>query len=144
MEHSSHILHSNFPSHELSLDDSGARTRLPLSDAAGNSQSHTLASIGFYHDDKVPQMGLDRPMCSIPTLPSQPARQPLGHTLEQRKRSHRRRRQQTGRTPVTSPQYQAYRERTSREGSDDVKWPALLEDAFLDGESTFVCEVCFH
>jgi hypothetical protein len=133
MEHPSHILSSNFPS-DYSLDDNGPRARLPLSDAAGNAQIHALASIGFYHDGETSQQSMDRPMCSIPTLSSQHIRQHVGHTLEMRKQYRRRhRRHLPQRIPVTSPPYEAYRERAGREGNDDQKWPGVLEDAFLNG-----------
>ncbi len=77
----------------------------------------------------------------IPTVPSQPPRQPIGNTLELRRQNTRRQRHlrygrnSYSRNPIVeSSQYQAYRARQNREGNtDDAKWPAVLEMAFLDG-----------
>jgi transcriptional enhancer factor len=133
MEYSRHIQPSSYPSHHISLDDlSGpSRTREVLSDTAGNVQSYALE----YHDSKGIQP-LERPMYSIPTLPSQSARHTIGNTLQLRRQSHRKRRQHklSVNPIVNSPQYQAYRQRQTRDGnSKDQKWPELLEDAFLEG-----------
>ena len=138
MEQSRHLLPLSFEPHNLSLQASSGleRIRRPLSDSAGNSQLHTLASVGNYYDSKPTHRRVDRPMYVMPTLPSRPARQPLGYTLEHRRQATRKRRQQRhGRNPIVdSPHYQAYRERQNREGNvDEQKWPAILEDAFLDG-----------
>lgn len=138
MEHRRHILPSqSYPSHQLSLDDSnGISSRQPLSDAAGNGQILDLASTGIYHERKSHQPRTERSMYSMPTLPSQPARPPVVHTLEGRRQSTRRRRHMKfSRNPIVdSPQYQAYRDRQTREGNEkDAKWPPLLELAFLDG-----------
>lgn len=128
-----HILPSNYPPLPSSLDDH----RLPLGDSAGNAQIHKLASVGLNnHDSKGFSSRLDRPMYSVPTLPSQPARQSIGNTLELRRQHTRRRRHmRIGRNPIVdSPQYQAYRARQNRDGNpDDLKWPEILEIAFLDG-----------
>lgn len=163
MESRRHILPSN---HHLSLDDPSIfqTSRRPLSEAAGNSQLHTLASsypgqpsrtkeVGctcgrrdygassepcIYHGSKGTLSRADRPY-PMPTLPSQPARPPLRQTLEYRRHRLRDQRQQRhqrhGRSSIEdSPQYQAYRARQNREGNEsEQKWPAILEDAFLDG-----------
>ncbi|KAG4439402.1 hypothetical protein IFR05_005095 [Cadophora sp. M221] len=74
-------------------------------------------------------------MYSTPTVPSQPHRQSVGQTLELRRQGTRRQRQlRFNRNPIVeSSQYQAYRARQNREGSDEDKiWPEVLEDAFLD------------
>lgn len=138
MDHRRHILPSSYQSHQLSLEDlsvlSGIRT--PLSDAAGNAQLHNLASVGLYHDSKGLQPRVDRPMYSLPTVPSQPPPQSLGNTLEHRRQATRRRRHQRySRNPIVdSPQYQAYRLRQNRDSNpEDAKWPEILEIAFLDG-----------
>lgn len=138
MEQRRHILPSSFPTQQLPLDDPSilSRPRQPLSDSAGNAQLHALASIGLYHDSKGLQPRVHRPMYSIPTVPSQPARQPLANALELRKQHTRRRRiQRHSRNPIVdSPQYQSYRARQNRDGNpEDAKWPEVLEAAFLDG-----------
>lgn len=138
MDHRRHILPSDYTL-QLPLDSpSGlSRARQPLSDSAGNTQPHMLASVGLYHDSKGHQPRAERPMYSIPTLPSQPHRQSVGQTLEYRRQNTRRQRQlRFNRNPIVeSSQYQAYRSRHNREGSDeDKKWPEVLEDAFLDGK----------
>lgn len=139
MDHRRHILPSSFNTQQLSLDDpSGhSRVRQPLSDSAGNAQLHALASVGLYHESKELQPRVDRPIYSIPTAPSQPARQPVANTLELRRHHTRRRRnQRPSRNPILdSPQYQAYRARQVRDGAaeSDQKWPEVLELAFLDG-----------
>lgn len=139
MESHRHNQSSSYQS--LSLEDHGGLlSREPLSDAAGNAQLHSLAHA--YHDYKGSEPRVDRPMYSIPTVPSQPPQQyPLGSTLEPRRQSTRRRRHHRfsdhrySRNPIVdSPQYQAYRARQSRDGNqEDLKWPMLLEMAFLDG-----------
>lgn len=127
-----------YPSPQLLGDDLGlSRLRQPLTDAAGNSQLQTLPLTGPY-DDKGPHLRGKTPQI-VPTLPSQPPRHSLGSNLELRRQSMRRRRNpRFGRNPIVdSQQYQAYRARQNREGSsDDQKWPAILEDAFLDGNSS--------
>jgi transcriptional enhancer factor len=133
MAHRRHILPSSYPSHQASQDEiSGIpRTREPFSETAGNA----LTAIDLYHDNKALQPGVDRPIYSMPTLPSQP-RQPIGSTLDLRRQSTRRRRHlRCSRNPIVdSPQYQAYRSRQNREGNaEDSKWPEMLENAFLDG-----------
>lgn len=140
MEHRRHILPSSYPSQQPPIDDSSAlsRSRQPLSDAAGNSQLHALASVGLYHDSKGLQPRVERPMYPIPTVPSQPSRQALGSTLELRRHhSRRQRHHRYSRNPIVdSPQYQAYRARQNRDGNpDDAKWPEVLEVAFLDGNT---------
>jgi len=80
----------------------------------------------------------ERSMYSMPTLPSQPLRPPVGNTLELRKRHNRQQRfnRHSNRNPIVdSPQYQAYRARANRDGNpvSDSKWPEELENAFLDG-----------
>ncbi|KUJ08869.1 uncharacterized protein LY89DRAFT_658590 [Mollisia scopiformis] len=140
MELRRHILPSNYPSQDISLDDSSSRDRQPLADSAGNAQLHTLASIGLNHDSKGFLPRLDRPLYAIPTVPSQPARLPIGNTLELRRQHTRRRRHMRySRNPIVdSPQYQAYRARQNRDGNaDDLKWPAILELAFLDVHRLF-------
>lgn len=78
-------------------------------------------------------------MQSSMALSSQSPRESAGYTLQQRKLHFRIQREQKhskqSRNPiVNSIQYQAYRERATREGNpDDQKWPDILEDAFLDG-----------
>jgi transcriptional enhancer factor len=138
MELRRHILSSNYPSHPLSLDEpNGLSTRQPLADSAGNTQLQALPSAGIYYESKGLQPRVERSMYSMPTLPSQPARQPIGNTLEVRRQSMRKRRHiKYSRNPIVdSPQYQAYRARQAREGnSDDAKWPLTLEIAFLDGK----------
>ena len=138
MEHRRHILPSQgYPSQQLSLDDpNGLSIRQPLSDSAGNAQLHALGPAGIYHERKGHQPRAERSMYSIPTIPSQPPRQPVGIKLEARRQHTRRRRhvKYSCNPIVDSPQYQAYRERQSREGNpDDQKWPEILEMAFLDG-----------
>jgi transcriptional enhancer factor len=141
MEHRRHILPSqSYPPHQLSLEDAnGVSSRQPLSDAAGNAQLLALAPTGIHHERKLhpPRMESYRSMYTpMPTLPSQPARPPTIHSLEARRQHTRRRRHMKfSRNPIVdSPQYQAYRARQSREGNaDDVKWPPVLEMAFLDG-----------
>lgn len=66
----------------------------------------------------------------------QPARNNVGR---QQQSLRRRRRYRYSRNPiVSSPQYQAYRERQSRDSNkDDAKWPEILEVAFLDGNILF-------
>jgi hypothetical protein len=133
MEQPRPILSSNYSSPQLPLNDlSGLPLREPLSDAAGNSQPHALASRGLYHDDK----GHHPQVYSQPTVPSQHPQRTLRSTLEFRRQTTRKlRHQRYDRHPIVdSPHYKAYRDRQSREGnSDDAKWPPVLEDAFLDG-----------
>jgi len=137
MDHCRHILPSNYQ--HLSLEDSSElllQPRQPLSNAAGNAQLRTLASVHLYRDGKGHRLQTDRPMYSIPTVPSQPPRQLLQGTLEQRRQNTRRRRHHryTRNPIVDSPQYQAYRARQGRDGNqEDAKWPEILEIAFLDG-----------
>lgn len=136
MELRRHILPSNYPSQHASLDDSLARDRPPLTDSAGNSQLHTLASTVSHHDTKGFPPRFDRSLYTIPTVPSQPARQLLANTSKLRRQNTRRRRHMRfSRNPIVdSPQYQAYRARQNRDGNiDDLKWPECLEIAFLDG-----------
>ncbi|EKD18402.1 transcription factor [Drepanopeziza brunnea f. sp. 'multigermtubi' MB_m1] len=133
MESRRHILPSSYT---LPLEDlSGfSRAREPLANSAGNAQPHNLASI-LYNDSKGHQPRVERPMYSIPTVPSQPPRQSVGNTLELRRQSTRRQRHlRLSRNPIIeSPQYQAYRARQEREGnSEESKWPPELEVAFLD------------
>jgi transcriptional enhancer factor len=138
MESRRHILPSNYPPLPT-LDDSVPRDRQPLADSTGNTRLHTLASISHGHDSKGYPSRLDRPMYSIPTVPSQPARQPIANTLELRRQNTRKRRHMRfSRNPIVdSPQYQAYRARQNRDGNpDDLKWPEILEIAFLDGKYT--------
>ncbi|KAL3422121.1 transcription factor [Phlyctema vagabunda] len=138
MDHRRHILPSSFNSSQLPLDDPvvHSRVRQPLSDSAGNAQLHALASVGLYHDSKGLQPRVERPIYSIPTVPSQPARHPAPNSLELRRQHTRRRRQyRHTRNPIQdSAQYQAYRARQIRDGSSEseAKWPGILEDAFLD------------
>jgi transcriptional enhancer factor len=134
MESRRHILPSSYT---LPLEDlSGfSRAREPLANSAGNAQPHNLASI-LYNDSKGHRPRVERPMYSIPTVPSQPPRQSVGNTLELRRQSTRRQRHlRLSRNPIIeSPQYQAYRARQEREGnSEESKWPPELEVAFLDG-----------
>lgn len=136
MDHRRHILPSDY-THQLPLDNpSGlSRARQPLSDSAGNAQHHILASVGLYHDSKGHQPRAERPMYSIPTVPSQPHHPPVGQSVGLRRQNTRRQRQlRFNRNPIVeSSQYQAYRSRQNREGNDDdKKWPEVLEDAFLD------------
>lgn len=135
MAHSRNILPlTSCPSDQRSRDDTSTsfRSREPLahSDSAGNA-----TSIGFYHDNKGAQPRANMPWV-MPTVPSQP-RQPIGSTLDLRRQSTRRRRHlRCSRNPIVdSPQYQAYRNRQNREGNpeDAIKWPEMLEHAFLDG-----------
>lgn len=131
-------LPSTYPSPQLPPDEQLLRLREPLTDAAGNSQLHGLTPVGFFQDDKGHQPRLD--MQFPITLPSNRPRQALGSTLENRRHVVRRRRQQRFmENPVFhSHQYQNYRNRQNREGnSEDAKWPAVLEDAFLDGVYCF-------
>ncbi|KAB8304444.1 hypothetical protein EYC80_003839 [Monilinia laxa] len=140
MEEPRNILPSGYSSQQLQLDESSGLSRLkePLSDSAGNAQLHELASANIYHDNKRhPMRGQERSMYSMPTLPSQPLRQPVGNTLELRKRHNRQQRfnRHNNRNPIVdSPQYQAYRARVNRDGNpvSDSKWPEELENAFLD------------
>ncbi|CZT47060.1 uncharacterized protein RSE6_07585 [Rhynchosporium secalis] len=130
MDYRRRILPTDYTLH-LPLDNPSevSRTRQPLSDSAGNAQHHSLASAGLYHDSK------GHHMYSIPTVPSQPHRQSVGQTLEVRRQGTRRQRQlRFNRNPIVEcAQYQAYRNRQNREGSDEDKiWPDVLEDAFLD------------
>lgn len=146
MESRRHILPSNYSSQHTSLDSPVTRDRQPLTDSAGNAQLHTLASLGHHHDIKGFPPGLDRSLYSIPTVPSQPARQTVASTLDvHRRQTRRRRHMRFSRNPIVdSPQYQAYRARQNRDGNvDDLKWPQILEFAFLDGKSSFgtLCRV---
>lgn len=139
MDHRRHILPSDYTL-QLPLDShSGlSKARQPLADSAGNAQHHILASVGLYHDSKGHQPRAERSMYSTPTVPSQPHRQSVGQTLELRRQGTRRQRQlRFNRNPIVeSSQYQAYRARQNREGSDEDKiWPEVLEDAFLDGNT---------
>ena len=62
--------------------------------------------------------------------------QHLESSLDHQHQSLRQRRQfRYDRNPIaSSPKYQAYRARQSRDGDqDDEKWPEILETAFLDG-----------
>jgi transcriptional enhancer factor len=127
-------LPSTYPSPRPPLNDQLLRLREPLTEVAGNSQFHALTQPGFYQDEKGHQPRMDM-QCSI-TLPSNHPRQTLSNTLENRRQILRRRRQQryTENPVFHSHQYQNYRNRQNREGnSDEAKWPAVLEDAFLDG-----------
>jgi transcriptional enhancer factor len=136
MESRRHILPSNYSSQHTLLNSPVTRDRQPLTDSAGNAQLHTLASLGLHHDAKGFYPGLDRSLYSIPTVPSQPARQSVANTLDVRRQNTRRRRHMRfSRNPIVdSPQYQAYRARQNRDGNvDDLKWPQILEFAFLDG-----------
>lgn len=142
MEHRRHTLPPGYSLHQLPLDNpSGlSRARQPLADSAGNAQHHTLASV-LYHDSKGHQARVERPMYSIPTVPSQPPRQSVGNTLELRRQSTRRQRNlRFSRNPIIeSSQYQAYRARQNREGTgEDAKWPEDLEMAFLDGKTPLI------
>lgn len=143
MEHSRHTLPSSTESHDISLESSNLRIRRPLSSSAGNAQLYTLAS-GNHHRDKGGQPryhedGHMYPLMTLPSQPSHPPRASAGFTLHQRKQHLRNLREQKQmkqiRNPIVdSPQYQAYRERATREGNpDDQKWPDVLEEAFLDG-----------
>jgi len=135
------------PSNNYPSPRSDSQTRLPLSDAAGNSQVHALASLSQYSDSKGFHPRVDFSF-SIPTVPSQPASQTNQQSLaisstalSARRQTIRRAQSQRytpaarGRNPILdSPQYRAYRQRQCREGNDaDAKWPVELEDAFLDG-----------
>jgi transcriptional enhancer factor len=142
MEHQRQTLSSGYSSLPLHLDEQGelSRLRQALSESAGNAQPHNLASIGSYHDSKLHQPRLERPMYSMRTVPSQPSRQPVADTLELRRQHTRRRRAlRYSRNPIVdSPQYQAYRARQNRDGNgEDSKWPEILEIAFLDGKGCF-------
>lgn len=142
MDHRRHILSLDHTL-QLPLDSpSGlSRPRQPLSDSAGNAQQHILASVGLYHDSKEHLSRAERPMYSTPTVPSEHHRQSVGQTLELRRQGTRRQRQlRFNRNPIVeSSKYQAYRARQNREGSDeDKKWPEVLEDAFLDGNTLFL------
>jgi hypothetical protein len=142
--HSLPILHSNYPSQHLSLDDSLGR-RQPLSEAAGNGQFQALASIGDHHDTKGYPLQVGRSMYSTSTLHSQPTQPVLGNPLTLRRHTTRRNRQQRySRNPIAEvPQFKLYRERQAREGAkDDQKWPDVLEVAFLDGTHFYVF-VCY-
>lgn len=124
---------------QLAPDDEShsLKFRQPLSDSAGNSQLHTLASAGHYHENKGLQQPVGRFAHSVPTLLSQPHRQYMGNAPEIRRRNIRMRRRYPRRRQnpiVNSPQYQAYRNKQKGGGkADDAKWPIVLEDAFLDG-----------
>lgn len=136
MESRRHILPSNYSSQHTSLNSPVTRDRQPLTDSAGNAQLHTLASLGHHHDTKGFSQGLERSLYSIPTVPSQPARQPVSLEMRRRQQHTRRsRHMRFSRNPIVdSPQYQAYRARQNRDGNvDDLKWPQILEFAFLDG-----------
>jgi hypothetical protein len=137
------ILPSNtYPSPQLEASDS--HPRIPLSEAAGNSQLHALASSSNHHDAKDFHPRVDLPF-SIPTVPSQPAsqahQQNVGTGLGLRRQNTRRQQatRWTSRTKERNPildsrQYQAYRQRQTRDGNEsDAKWPEELETAFLDG-----------
>jgi transcriptional enhancer factor len=149
MEHRRHILPSqSYPLHQLSLEEgNGISSRQPLSDAAGNAQLLALAPSGIHHEGKLHSARMEsyRSMYTpMPTLPSQPARPPTTNSLEARRQHTRRRRHMKySRNPiVNSPQYQAYRARQTREGKgEDVKWPLVLEMAFLDGSC---CSRCLY
>jgi len=78
----------------------------------------------------------------IPVVPNQPTlrQHRAGSNLESRRQSVRKQRNERyvgNQNPIyDSPQYLSYRQRQTREGSNDLdqKWPDVLEDAFLDGE----------
>jgi transcriptional enhancer factor len=127
-----------------SLDDSTeySRTRDPLADATGNRQNQeAFGSNGPSHYDIKANQHRDPPQH---VLPSQPSRQTLGNTLELRRqglRRHRSNRLGSLNPIVNSPQYIAYRNRQAREGNElDAKWPAMLEEAFLEGND----HLCLH
>ncbi|RDL42463.1 uncharacterized protein BP5553_02442 [Venustampulla echinocandica] len=139
MELRRHVVPSSYPSHQFPLDDPSGHLRVgarqPLTDSAGNSQLHALASAGLYHDNKELQSRATRPMYPTPTVPSLPPHQSVGQTWEQRRQRQRRRRlQRFTRNPIAdSPQYQTYRKRQLRDrNGEDSKWPEVLEAAFLD------------
>ena len=129
----------SYPSPQLE-DSSTSHTRLPLSEAAGNSQIPDLASSSHNHESKYhPRVDISR---FLPTVPSQRDNQTHRRTLSQRRQAFRTKQSQRflpgGRNPILeSPQYRAYRERQTRDGADaDAKWPEELENAFLDGKSS--------
>lgn len=140
MEDSRNTLPLGHSSQQLQLDESSGPSRLkePLSDSAGNAQLHELASVDIYHENKRhPMRSQERSMYSMPTLPSQPLRPPVGNSLGLRKRHNRQQRfnRHSNRNPIVeSPQYQAYRARVDGKAVGDSKWPEILENAFLDGE----------
>lgn len=142
MDHRPHVLHSNYPSPQPSLEARSGSSRIlqPLSEAAGNSQFPELASVSHYNDTKAIQnrdTGYIVPAVSL----QPPLRQHrVVSNLELRRQSVRKQRDErylSCRNPIyDSPQYISYRQRQTREGSadSDQKWPAVLEDAFLDGK----------
>lgn len=136
MAHDRHILPSNYhPPQHLGLE--APRSRQPLTDSTGNVQYHALASAGVYHGHKGLQSRVDHAPSrfTLPTLPSQP-HVPLATSLEARRNKINNQRSRLRRNPIEeSTQYQAYRARQVKDSEGDAKWPADLEDAFLDGTS---------
>jgi hypothetical protein len=140
MEEQRYVLPSNvYPSEQSTLGP--VRPRLPLSDSTGNAQYHTVATANIYNDHK----GLQPrppPNFTLPTLPSQPARQfPQRSSLEARRSQIRAQKSNRGIASnpiVESENYQLYRSRQVKEGNkDDQKWPDDLEELFLEGELYF-------
>ena len=117
------------------------RPRLPLANSTGNAKYHNVASANLYNDHKgvTPQ---PPPNFTLPTLPSQPARQyPQRTALEARRahiKSQRIQRNSRYNPILESENYQSYRSRQPKLNDDgiddrDQKWPDDLEDLFLEG-----------
>ena len=105
---------------------------------AGNTQLRNLASEGSYHDGKEYLPPADKPLIVMPSEHCQSPLRYLERNLDHQHQSLRQRKlYRYSRNPiVSSPQYQAYRARQSRDGNqEDAKWPEILEAAFLDGNS---------
>lgn len=135
MEEQRFVLPSNvYPSQHSTLDP--VRPRLPLTDSTGNAQYHNVATANIYNDQK----GLQPrppPNFTLPTLPSQPARQyPQRSSLEARRshiRAQKANRSSKANPIIESEHYQLYRCRQVKESGDDKKWPDDLEELFLEG-----------
>jgi hypothetical protein len=114
-----------------------ARPRLPLTTSTGNIQFSNSSAPSAY-DGRKETRPLPPPNFTLPTLPSQPAREfPLRTPLEARRayvRSQRLSRLSKVRPILECEAYKAYRARqpTKDSGKNQI-WPDELEDLFLEG-----------
>jgi transcriptional enhancer factor len=120
------------------LDDhSGSKHRSPLTEADSNVQVYEVPSTSYFGTG-IHHLRPDKSMYVTPVVPSQGPGPQSGNRLDIRRRNTRRNHQQQlnySRNPVIdSKQYQAYRDRQRRvDNKDELKWPDILEIAFLDG-----------
>jgi hypothetical protein len=132
MEEHRHILPSNFSSQQLDIP----RPRHPLTDSTGNAHYHNVASGSIYGGDQKghpSRVEYQPPTFTLPTLPSQPASHSSALAVR-RKQIQNQRARRSHNPIVESEHYQAYRSRQTKDGADDQKWPADLEDLFLEGK----------